>query len=65
MRWEVHVAQKPEGKGPLRRPRCRWVDNIRMDIGEVGWGYVNWISLAQDINRWKGLVNSVMNLLIQ
>jgi hypothetical protein len=45
---------KPEGKRPLGRPRCRWVDNIRMDLGEVGWGDVDWIGLA--------LVNAVMNL---
>jgi hypothetical protein len=40
----------------------RWVDNIRMDLGEVGWGDVDWIGLAQDRNRWKTLVNSVLNL---
>jgi hypothetical protein len=39
---------KPEGKRPLGRPRCRWVDNIKMDLGEVGWGDVDWIGLAQD-----------------
>jgi hypothetical protein len=61
MRWAGHVAQmeekknayrllveKPEGKRPLGRPRCRWVDNIRMDLGEVGWGDVDWIGLAQE-----------------
>jgi hypothetical protein len=53
---------KPEGKGPLGRPRCRWVDNIRMDLGEVGWVNVDWIGLAQDRNRWRALVNVVMNL---
>jgi hypothetical protein len=55
---------KPEGKGPLGRPRGRKVDNIRMDLGEVGWGDVDWIGLAQDRNRWRALVNSVLNLLI-
>jgi hypothetical protein len=45
---------KPEGKRPLGRPRHRWVDNIRMDLGEVGWGDVDWIGLAQDRNRWRG-----------
>jgi hypothetical protein len=50
------------GKRPLGRPRCRWVDNIRMDIGEVGWGDVDWIGLAKDRNRWRALVNAVMNL---
>jgi hypothetical protein len=55
---------KPEGKRPLGRPRRRWVDNtrIRMDFGEVGWGDVDWIGLAQDRNRWRALVNSVLNL---
>jgi hypothetical protein len=46
----------------LGRPRRRWVDNIRMDLGEVRWGDVDWISLAQDRNRWRALVNSVLNL---
>jgi hypothetical protein len=52
----------PEGKRPLGRPRRRWVDNIRMDLGEVGWGDVDWIGLAKDMNRWGALVNSVLNL---
>jgi hypothetical protein len=63
MRWAGHVAPtgkrdayrllvgKPEGKGPLGRPRRRWMDNIRMDLGEVGWSVVDWIGLAQDRNR--------------
>jgi hypothetical protein len=64
MRWSGHVARmgekrnayrllvgKPEGKRPLGRPRLRWVNNIRMDLGEVGWGDVDWIGLAQDRNR--------------
>jgi hypothetical protein len=53
---------KPEGKRPLGRPRRRWVDNIRMDLVEVGWGAVDWVHLAQDRNRWRALVNSVLNL---
>jgi hypothetical protein len=53
---------KPEGKGPLGRPRRRWVDNIRMDLGEVGWGDLDWIGLAKDRNRRRALVNSVSNL---
>jgi hypothetical protein len=53
---------KPEGKRPLGRPRRRWVDNIRMYLGEVGWGDVDWIGLAQNRNRWRALVNSVLNL---
>jgi hypothetical protein len=51
-----------EGKRPLRRPRRRWVDNIRMDFGEVGWDDVVWIGLAKDRNRWRAVVNSVLNL---
>jgi hypothetical protein len=75
MRWAVHVARmgvkrnayrllvvKPEGKRPLGRPRRRWVDNIRMDLGEVGWGDLDWIGLAKNRNRWRAVVNSVLNL---
>jgi hypothetical protein len=53
---------KPEGKRPLGRPRRSWVDNIRMDLGEVGWTDVDWIGVAQDMNRWRALVYSVLNL---
>jgi hypothetical protein len=53
---------KLEGKIPLGRPRRRWLDNIRMDLGEVGWGDVDWIGLAKDGNRWRALVNSALNL---
>jgi hypothetical protein len=56
------LVGKPEGKRPLGRPRRRWVDNIRMDLGEVGCGDVDWIGLAQDGNRWRAVVNSVLNL---
>jgi hypothetical protein len=56
------LVGNPEGKRPLGRPRRRWVDNIRMDIVKVRWGDVDWIDLAQDRNRWRGLVNSVLNL---
>jgi hypothetical protein len=52
----------PEGKRPLGRPRRRWVDNIRMELGEVGWGDVDWIGLPKDRNRWRALVNSVLKL---
>jgi hypothetical protein len=75
MTWAGHVARrgekrnayrllvgKPEGKRPLGRPRRWWVDNIRMDLWEVGWGDVDWIGLAQDRKRWRALVNSVLNL---
>jgi hypothetical protein len=55
-------SKYPEGKRPLGRPRRRWVDNIRMALGEVGWGDVDWIGLAQDRNRRRALVNSVLNL---
>jgi hypothetical protein len=75
MRWAGHVARmgekrnanrllvgKPEGKRPLGRPRRRCVDNIRMDLGEVRWGDVDWIGLTQDKNRRRVVVNSVLNL---
>jgi hypothetical protein len=75
MRWAGHVVQmgekrnacrllvgKPEGKRPLGRPRHRRMDNIRMDIGELRWGDMDWISLSQDRDRWRALVNPVMNL---
>jgi transcription termination factor 2 len=75
MRWAGHVARmeekrnayrlfvgKPEGKRPLGRRRHRWMDNIRMDLGDVRWGNVDWIRLAQDRNRWRAVVNSVLNL---
>ena len=75
MRWAGRVAcmgeekrvyrvlvGKPEGKRPLGRPRHRWVDNIRMDLQEVECGYVDWIGLAQDRDRWWTLVSAVMNL---
>ena len=56
------LVGKPEGKRPLGRPRRRWVDNIRMDLQEMGCGYVDWIGLAQDRDRWRKLVNAVRNL---
>jgi hypothetical protein len=56
------LVGKPEGKRTLGRPRRRWVDNIRTDLGEVGWDDVDWIGLATDRNRWRALVNSVLNL---
>jgi hypothetical protein len=75
MRWAGHVARmgvkrkvnrllvgKPEGKRPLGRPRRRWLDNIKIDLLEIGLSVVDWISLAQDRYRWRALVNSVMNL---
>ena len=75
MRWAGHVARmgeergvyrvlvgKPEGRRPLGRPRHRWVDNIRMDLQEVRCGYMDWIGLAQDRDRWRTLVSAVMNL---
>jgi len=75
MRWAGHVARmgeergvcgvlvvKPEGGRPLGRPRRRWVDNIRMDFQEMGCGYMDWIGLAQDRDRWRTLVSAVMNV---
>jgi len=75
MRWAGHVAcmgerrgiyrvvvGKSEGNRPLGRPRCRWEDNIKMDLHEVGFGVMDWIELAQDRDRWVALVNVVMNL---
>jgi hypothetical protein len=52
----------PEGKKPLERPRHRWVDNIIMDLGEIGWDGVGWIDMAQDKDQWRALVNMVLNL---
>jgi hypothetical protein len=75
MTWAGHVPRtgeergvyrvlvgKPERKRPLGRPRRRWVDNIRMDLQEVGCGYVDWIGLAQDRDEWRTLVSAVMNI---
>jgi hypothetical protein len=75
MRWAGHVAPigakrnayrilvgKPEGKRPLGRPRCRWVDNIKMDLRVTGWYCMDWIDLTQDMDQWRALVNTVMNL---
>ena len=75
MRWAGHVARmgeemgayrvlvgKPEGKRQLGRPRRRRVDNIRMDLQEVGCGHVDWIGLVQDRDGWRKLVNALMNL---
>jgi len=56
------LVGKPEGKRPLGRPRRRRVDNIRMDLQEVGCGYMDWIGLGQDRERWRTLVSEVMNL---
>jgi len=56
------LVGKPEGIRPLGRPRCRWEDNIKIDLQEVGCGGMDWIELAQDRDRWQTLVNAVMNL---
>jgi hypothetical protein len=56
------LVGKPEGKGPLGRPRRRWVDNIKMNPRGIGWDDVDWIDLAQDRDQWKALVNTEMNL---
>jgi hypothetical protein len=52
---------KQEGKRSLGRPKCKWVDNIRMDLGDTGWGGMDWTGLAQDRDQWRALVNEVMN----
>jgi hypothetical protein len=71
MRWVGHVTRMGEkrnvyrlleGKRSLGRPRHRWMDNIKMDLLEMGWGSVDWIGLAQDRDKWRDLVNAVMNL---
>jgi hypothetical protein len=75
MRWTGHVARmgegrsvyrilvrRPEGKRPLGRPGCRWEDNIKMDLREIGIDGANWIQLAQDRVQWRAFVNTVMNL---
>jgi hypothetical protein len=75
MRWAGRVArmgekrnayrilvESPEGKRPLGRPRRRWVDNIKMDLREIGWGGKDWIDLAEDRDQWRALVKAVMNL---
>jgi hypothetical protein len=56
------LVGKPEGMRPLGRPRHRWEDNIKMDLLEIGWGGVDWIGLAQDRDKWRALMNTVMNL---
>jgi hypothetical protein len=56
------LVGRPEGRRPLRRPRHRWEDNIRMDLRETEFGDLDWIHLAQDRDRWQALVNMVMNL---
>jgi hypothetical protein len=75
MRLEGHVAGmgekrnvyrilvgKPEKKRPLGRPRRRWVDNIKIDLREIGWDGMDWIDLVQDRDQWRALVNTVVNL---
>jgi hypothetical protein len=74
MRWAGHVARTgetrnayrllvgmPGGKRSLGRPRCRWVDNIKMDLREIRWDGIDWIDLAQNMDQWRALVNAVMN----
>jgi hypothetical protein len=64
--WHVYrvLMGKPEGKRPLGIPRLRWEDGIRMDLREITWGSIDWILLAQDRDRWRAVVNTVMNLLV-
>jgi hypothetical protein len=76
MKWAGYVARmgerrnackilvgKPEGRRPLGRPR-RWVDNIKIDLRDIGWDGINWIDLAQERDQWRALVNTVINLLV-
>jgi hypothetical protein len=58
-------ARKPEGKRPLGRPRRRWDHGIRMGLREIGWGGMEWIQLNQDRDRWRALLNTVMNLRVR
>jgi hypothetical protein len=74
MRWAGHVTRmekkdayrillgKPEGKRRLGRPRRRWMDNIKMDLWEIGWGGLDWIDLAQERDQWRAVVNTILNL---
>jgi hypothetical protein len=75
MRWAGHVAQmgekrntyrilvgKPEGNRPLGRPKCRWVENIKIYLREIEWDGMDWIDLSQDRDQWRALVNTIMNL---
>jgi hypothetical protein len=73
MKWARHVARnggeneyilvgKSDGKRPLGRPRRRWVDNIQIDLREIGWDGVDWIDMAQEMDYWRALVNTVLNL---
>jgi hypothetical protein len=55
------LVGKPEGKRPLRRPRRKWVNNIKMDLREIGWDGMDWIDLLQDMDQWRALVNTVIN----
>jgi hypothetical protein len=55
------LVGKPGVRGPLGRSRCRWEDNIKMDLQEVGWGGMDWIDMAQDSDRWRAVVSAVMN----
>jgi hypothetical protein len=56
------LVGNPEGKRPLARPRRRWVDNIKMELREIGWDGMDWIDLAQDRDQWRALVRAVTNL---
>jgi hypothetical protein len=75
MKWTGHLAGmgekrnacrilvgKPEGKRPLGRPRRRWVNNIKIDLREIGWDGMDWFDLAEGRDQWRALVNTVMNL---
>jgi hypothetical protein len=59
------LVEKPEGKRQFGRPKCRWEDNVKMDLQEMGCGGIDWIELSEDRDRWQALVNAVMNLRVQ
>jgi len=65
MRSYKILVWKLEGKIPLGTTRCRWEDNIRMDLSKIGWEYVDWMHLAEDRDQWQAFVNTVMNLRFQ
>jgi hypothetical protein len=58
------LVGNPERKRQLGRPRCRWEDNIRMDLKKIGWEGVDWMHLAQDWDQWRAVMNTVTNLLV-
>jgi hypothetical protein len=64
IRQKIILVEMPEGKTPPARPSRRWEDNIKMDLGEIRWGDMDWIDLAEDRDQWRAVVNTVMTLLV-